>query len=81
MALFGSIFNESMSWMRGRYFVAILFGVIGAPLSYLAGARFGAIRVNEDTWSWVGLVALTWGAAMPILIGLQQRWTPSPSKH
>jgi hypothetical protein len=77
--LFGTLFNESMSWMAGRYVVAAAFGVIGAPLSYWAGSRAGAIRLHENTALWIGLVALTWGLAMPLLLKCQARWTPARS--
>lgn len=76
--LFGTLFNEVMSWMRGRYLAAIAFGVVGAPLSYLAGVKFGAVRVHENAWFWLVLVALTWGTAMPAILALQARLTPRP---
>jgi len=76
--LFGTLFNESMSWMAGRHRVAAAFGVIGAPLSYWGGARAGAIQLHENTALWIGLVALTWGLAMPLLLEFQVRWTPVP---
>lgn len=75
--LFGTLFNESMSWMRGRYVVGVAFGVIGAPFSYWGGARVDAIRLHANTALWIGLVALTWGLAMPLLLKLQERMTPA----
>jgi hypothetical protein len=74
--LFGTLFNESMSWMTGRYVVSVLFGIVGAPLSYFGGARAGAIRLHENTFFWIALVALTWGLAMPLFLRLQARCTP-----
>lgn len=74
--LFATLFNESMSWMRGRFVVGVVFGVVGAPLSYLGGVRMGAIHVNDDPWHWVTLVALAWGITMPVMLALQQRFTP-----
>ncbi len=74
--LFGTLFNELMSWMTGRYLVAVAFGVVGAPLSYLAGVHFGAVRVHENTIFWLTLVALTWGTSMPLILALQAHFTP-----
>lgn len=74
--LFASIFNESMSWMRGRHVVAIAFGVLGAPLSYLGGMRLGALELHAEPWRWILPVALTWGIAMTLLTLLQSRVTP-----
>lgn len=75
--LFGTLFNESMRWMRGRYVLGVAFGVVGAPLSYLAGERLGAVRLAEDPVRWIGLVGITWGGAMWLLLRLQARLTPA----
>ncbi|MBL8861911.1 MAG: DUF2878 domain-containing protein [Planctomycetes bacterium] len=74
--LFASIFNESMSWMRGRYAAGTAFGVVGAPLSYWGGERAGALVLHERAAVWIPLVAATWAAAMLVLLWLQQRLTP-----
>lgn len=74
--LFASIFNESMSWMRGRYALGLAFGAVGAPLSYWAGERVGALRLHERAFVWIALVVITWSAAMAALLWFQSRWTP-----
>lgn len=77
--LFATTFNESMRWMMGRFLVAIAFGAVGAPLSYWAGARAGAIELGSSTWRWIALAALAWGIAMPLLLALRERLTPDPT--
>lgn len=78
--LFGSLFNESMSWMRGRYAIGVAFGVVGAPLSYLGGVRMGAVHVSDHALHWVALTAVTWGTAMWLVLALQARWTPATTR-
>lgn len=61
--------NSSMSWLRGRYLPAALFGAIGGPLAYYGGARLGA---TETLPAWKGLLVLAvgWGVMMPLLVWL-----------
>lgn len=75
--LFATVFNESMRWMRGRPALAAAFGAVCAPLSYLGGARLGAVALADRTFAWVAPVAVTWSIAMLVLSRLQQRFTPS----
>lgn len=73
--LFATVFNESMRWMRGRPLVAAAFGVVGAPLSYLGGARLGAVALADRPLAWIVPVSVTWAGAMLVLGALQTRWT------
>ncbi len=74
--LFATLFNESMSWMHGRYILGVLFGALGAPLSYWAGERAGALELHPRAVVWIPIVAATWGVAMYALLRLQARLTP-----
>jgi hypothetical protein len=71
--LFGSVFGESMRWMLGRPWLGAAFGAIGAPLSYLAGAKTGALRVDDDPWRFAVVVGLLWAGAMPLLLSSRER--------
>lgn len=71
--LFGSVFGESMRWMLGRPWLGAAFGAIGAPLSYLAGAKTGALKLDDDPWRYAVVVGLSWAGAMPLLLWCRQR--------
>jgi hypothetical protein len=71
--LFATTLNVSMRWMRGRYVIAAVFGAIGGPLSYLAGARLGAMTFVEQVPA-IAALALGWGVAMPLLTWLAERF-------
>jgi hypothetical protein len=71
-ALFATTLNVSMRWLSGRYVLAAIFGAVGGPLSYLAGARLGAMNFNETTLALVAL-GVGWGLAMPLLMWLAGR--------
>jgi len=71
-ALFATTLNVSLRWLRGRYLLAALFGAVGGPLSYLAGARLGAMNFIE-TLPAVAALAIAWAVLMPLLMGLAAR--------
>lgn len=45
--LFAGTLNMSMKWLRDRYFLALLFGAVGSPMSYYAGSRLGAVTLVD----------------------------------
>ena len=63
--------------MRGRYWLSVAFGVVGAPLSYFGGERAGALTLHEHASVWIPFVVATWSAAMVALLALQARLTPT----
>lgn len=72
-ALFATTLNVSMGWLRGRPLLAALFGAVGGPLSYWAGARLGAMELLQPTLALAAL-AVIWGLAMPLLMRLAERF-------
>ena len=75
---FATTFNVSMHWLKGRHFLAMLFGAVGGPLAYLAGAGLGAVEIMDTTAAMLAL-ALGWGILMPTLMGLARHfdgWRP-----
>ena len=70
--LFTTTLNVSMRWLRGRPLLAIVFGAVGGPLSYLAGARLGALQFTDQAAAMVAL-AVGWAVMTPALVWLAQR--------
>lgn len=64
--LFATTLNVSLRWLQGRFWLAAALGAVGGPVSYLAGAKLGAMTLLETTPAIVAL-ALAWGLAMPLL--------------
>ena len=73
-AIFASTLNVSMKWLHGKYFLAALLGAIGGPLSYLAGARLGAVHIVDPLPALMAL-GVGWGLAMPILVLLARKFS------
>ncbi len=65
--------DSSMAWLRGRYVAAALFGALGGPLAYAAGARVGAAAIGPSASTGLAAVVVVWAAAMPFLVWLAER--------
>jgi len=71
--LFAITLNVSLRWMRRYLPVAVLFGLIGAPLAYWGGSRLGAFHITAPLPYTVTL-ALAWGGLMPFLIKISEHY-------
>jgi hypothetical protein len=71
-AAFATTLSVSMAWLQGRPLAALAFGAIGGPLSYGAGARLGALRL-EDPLAALTAIAFGWAVATPLLMMLARR--------
>ncbi|MDJ0881576.1 MAG: DUF2878 domain-containing protein [Gammaproteobacteria bacterium] len=72
-ALFASTLNVSLSWLKDRYFVALIFGAAGGPLAYYAGLKLGAVDMPNQ---FLALTALGfgWAVIMPFLMWASMRF-------
>jgi hypothetical protein len=70
--LFATTLNVSLRWLRGRYPLAVLLGLLGGPLSYYAGAGLGGVELLNAPYALTAL-ALGWAVIMPALVWLSER--------
>jgi hypothetical protein len=71
-ASFATTFNVSLLWLRGRWYLAALFGGIGGPLAYYAGHKLGGVSFPEPAAAMAAL-ATGWAVLMPLLLRLAER--------
>ena len=71
--LFATLLNVSLRWMRGRWFIAVVFGALGGPAAYYGGFRLGALEFGNMP---TGLLALAigWAVLTPLLLALSARF-------
>jgi hypothetical protein len=63
----------ALGWLQGRWGLAALFGLVGGPAAYHAGARLGAVELASPVWrSWLA-IGLGWALAMPLLVWLARQ--------
>jgi hypothetical protein len=69
--IFATTLNASMAWLAGRYGLAAALGALCGPVSYVAGARLGAIEVPAHTSESLVGIAIVWAFVMPTLLWLR----------
>jgi hypothetical protein len=69
---FATLLNVSLRWMRSNLSYAVLFGLAGGPLAYLAAEALGAITILHQNAYWV--LAVGWGIVTPLLIQFSKRF-------
>jgi hypothetical protein len=73
-ALFATTFNTSLTFLKRRYVFAMLFGAIGAPLSFIAGMKLGALQFPHYNRA-IMVIAAGWAVMMPVMMKLAQRYS------
>ena len=71
-ALFATTLNSSLRALQTRPWLAALFGALGGPLAYYAGARFGALEFLQPA-AMLAALAVGWALATPSLAFLARR--------
>jgi hypothetical protein len=69
-AAFGTSLRTSLSWLAGRYVLAALLGAVAGPLSYLGGAKLGAVTMHPNRAFSIAALAVGWAVMMPLLVWL-----------
>ena len=66
--------NHSLSWLRNRYVASAALGVISGPLSYLAGAKFGAIEFDAAPIIALIIISIYYGITIPLMYWVNEKF-------
>jgi hypothetical protein len=66
----GLALDLCLAWLRRRLWLAVLFGVAGAPGAYLGGVAFGAMLAPQGPLILGCAVGVAYGFALPLLMKL-----------
>lgn len=66
----GLALDLSLAWLRPHRWLAVAFGLCGAPGAYLGGVSFGAMFAPHGLVMLGCAVGLAYACALPLLIGL-----------
>ena len=69
--LFAITLNHSLAWLKGRTSLAMLFGLMGGPLVYLAGEKLMAVTIVSPNTLIV--LAVGWAFITPLLISFGEK--------
>ena len=75
--LFATTLNVSLSWLHGRWQLALVLGAVGGPLAYYAGARLGGVEFAQPLWQPLLALSFCWAFAMPLLSALAVKLGPA----
>lgn len=67
--IFASTLPVSLKWLTGRPWLSAPLGAIVGPISYYAGAEFGALELSHRVGNLI-ILAVLWGLLLPILMWL-----------
>ena len=70
---FASTINHSLGWVHGRYFIAVMLGVVFGPLSYMLGVKLEALTFNYSLMVSAVILAIVWGTAIPLMYWLSNK--------
>jgi len=65
-ALFASTLRHSLAWTARPWWLGSLLGALGAPLSYLGGARLAGVELPLGLWPTLLLLGAIWAGALPL---------------
>jgi len=65
---FATMLPLALRFLKGRYLVAALFGLLGGPAAYYAGMNLGAVTLPEPLPRSLAIIAAEWAIATPLLV-------------
>lgn len=65
--------HHSLNWMKGRYILGALFGIVAGPLAYWGGVRLGAASFNHALIPSLIILALIWAMLWPLSLYIATR--------
>ena len=71
--LFATVPNVSLRWLKGRWLVASVAGLVGGPMAFYAGQRMGALEFGHEPAA-LSALALGWAVLTPLLMALSVRF-------
>lgn len=76
---FGTTLATTVELLGSRALLkAFLLGAVFGPLSYLAGAKIGALVITTPEWIGFGAIAAAWALVFPALVAFQRWLDPTP---
>lgn len=80
---FATTLNVTLHWLKGRIALAALFGAIGGPAAFYAGAALGGVVFADPVAGYLAL-AVGWALLMPLLMAVATRfdgWRPGVGRR
>lgn len=74
---FGTLPNACLAWLKGRWFLQALLGLLSGPLTYWAGVKLGAATLPPDgAGGALFAIGLAWALALPAIFLVAEALSP-----
>jgi hypothetical protein len=73
--------NHSLAWLQSKLWAAALISGIASPISYVAAAKLGAVKVVAEDYFWLVGIGASWAVAIPFLLWLGRYLQQLPQKE
>lgn len=70
--LFATTLNVGMRWLRRSNAAAVIAGLVGGPMAFIAGQSAGAVTLTEPVYSII-IIGLGWALLLPALVAVASR--------
>ena len=69
---FGTVIRHSLAWLGEHCWLACVFGALGGPLAFYAGAKLGAVSFVSPLWT-SAVLAVGWAVLCPLVFRISAR--------
>jgi hypothetical protein len=71
---FSSTLTVSLKWLQQKLPIALLFGLLGGPITFIAAEKLGAVHISEVHGYFFALLSIgfVWGLTLPIVVTLSR---------
>lgn len=77
-ASFAMTLTVSFAALQRRWQLAVLVGLLLAPLAYVSAARgFSSLTFATPAWQGIAVLGIGWALALPLLATCARRWQPA----
>ena len=69
---FSATVNHSMSWLKDKWLIMVICGIVFGPAAFFTGEKFGAIEFHLSALFSVLVIAIVYGILMPSIYFLNR---------
>ena len=69
---FSATVNHSMSWLKDKWLLMVICGIVFGPAAFFTGEKFGAIEFHLSALFSVLVIAIVYGILMPAIYFLNR---------
>jgi hypothetical protein len=78
---FGTLPNACLAWLKGRWFLQAVLGLVSGPLTYWAGVKLGAATLPDPgAGGALFAIGIAWALALPAIFLMAEALSPAGAR-